>query len=184
MKTVRENVNFKIWKMGRKWIQCYVSFEVKGIKQNTQAKVLITDSLKDKKEGEWINNLPAEIQISVNSFSGKTEVEVYPLSVVSNTFTFKFGKHKFSTIEEVAEKDFFYLTYLNSLETVIPEVSSYLSNYKFSYSSRELKYWAGEEYIPYNHTEEYEEIEGYEFFKQNSSVVDDWVSTTTVYKKI
>jgi len=184
MKTIRENINFKIWKMGRKWIQCFISFEIKGVKQNIQAKVLITDFLKTKKEGDWINNLPAEIQISENSFSGKTEIEVFPIEVSNSSFAFKFGKHKFSSIEEVANKDFFYLVYLNSLENVIPEVQLYLSEYKIVYSSRELEYWHGEEYVSHNHSEEYEEIEGYEFFKQNSRVVDEWVSTTTVYRKI
>lgn len=189
MKSIREKISFKVYKKGRKWIQCFISYETNGVKKSVQAKVLITEELKNKKEGEWVNNLPAEIHFSENSFTGKEEVEAYPIKIDNSSYVFDFGKHKFSNINKVAEKDFFYIVYLASLDNLDPVVKSvvdfFMMDYKVEYISRELEYWKGEEVSKFK-TYEYSEIEGYKFIDQKVRQIfdEDYIEITNLYKKI
>ncbi|BFU77303.1 hypothetical protein ALC152_05180 [Arcobacter sp. 15-2] len=189
MKTIKEKISFKIYKKGRKWIQCFINYKIDGKEYSHQGKVLMNDFLKTKNVGEWINNLPATIEGIENNFSAKYRIDYVatPIESDNEEAIFHFGKYKFENISKVAEKDLNYLIYMqHKVEgTVKQEIENVLSNYKIVEKAEDI-YHYGFDVRRNQHINSNPKIfEGYELVLQESfDDQDGFLVQRDIYKKI
>ncbi|KAB7889556.1 hypothetical protein [Poseidonibacter ostreae] len=189
MKTIREKISFRIYKKGRKWIQCYINYKIGEKEFSHQGKVLINDYLKTKNVGEWVNNLPAEISAKENDFSYNQRIEYTATAIESNPELpiFYFGKYKFENISSVSEKDLGYLIFMKDKTegTVRDEILNALSDYKIIESFKDLYLYGLDVRRDQNLNPSPSTLEGFELFSQESfDDHDGCLVQRDIYKKI